>query len=123
MICAPCGTTGIRRIRALKAHLSSCPAGRGGWAHVVHLKQTRKWDEAAEVARGLMGIEAPKMTEEQKEYLREYSKTPEAKARAKANRETRVAKARVARMLERRQTHAGETAHARKSARQVKRKA
>ena len=86
MIHAVCGAFGITSVLQLKQHEEVCPAGRRGWSQVGHLRAIGKLEDAQELARDLLGVQGPKMTEEQKQKLREYSKTPEAKARAKANR-------------------------------------
>lgn len=90
MKCGGCGTFGLRSVSDIQSHGRECPKGRGAWAHVIWLKSAKRIDEAGEVVRDVLGIKGPEMTEEQKAYLREYSKTPEAKERARANRVRRM---------------------------------
>ncbi len=85
----------MRNMKEFKAH--QCPGGRhGGWARVRELRAAGQLDEAAEAARKVMGVEGPKMTEEQKAKLREYSKTPEAKERARVRRAHKQIQVKVA---------------------------
>lgn len=128
MICGVCKLDNLRGIAEFTAHLKVCARGPdGGWIRVVALKEAGREETARELAASLMGVEGPKMTEEQKEALRAYSATPEAKERARERRENKRIEAKVAAMKaaeEERRKHGGEKAvqGGRSKARSIKRK-
>jgi CHASE3 domain sensor protein len=60
------------------------------WAHVVELRRAGKDDAAGRLAKKLLGIQGPPMTEEVKEKLRQYNE--EHKEEIAARKKARAAR-------------------------------
>ena len=83
MICGGCKEFRTRRISKLRAHWrAECPV-KADWGKVMEARRAGNDETASRIARKLLGIQGPPMTEETKEKLRLYQEehAEEIKAR------------------------------------------
>ena len=83
MVCGGCKEFRTRRVSKLRAHWRvECPV-RADWQKVIDARRQGNDETAARIARKLLGIQGPPMTEETKEKLRRYQEehAEEIKAR------------------------------------------
>jgi len=74
MICGNCKDFSAGRVADLEEHWRVCH-GDLRWARVANLRRSGRDHEAEGLARKLLGVKGPPMTEEARARVREYERT------------------------------------------------
>lgn len=89
MICGHCREFSTGVVKDLKAHWRGC-ARDGRWQKVAELKEEGRDKSASRLAKRILGIQGPAMTEETRERLEEYRRTHKEEIREKRLQRTAV---------------------------------